>query len=50
MPLKKRNAQRNMILTPSTDRYGFFGDDRLKYQVQNLCYAYILHNAHLRHA
>ncbi|MGP8329543.1 MAG: hypothetical protein ACT6FF_04385, partial [Methanosarcinaceae archaeon] len=23
------------------------GDDRLKYQVQDLCYAYILHNAHL---
>jgi len=47
MPLKKRNAQRNLILTPSTDRYGLFGDNRLKYQVKNLCYAYILHTARL---
>jgi hypothetical protein len=47
MPLKKRNAQRNLISIPSTDRYGLFSDNRLKYQVQNLCYAYILHTARL---
>lgn len=43
MPLKKHNAQKGFVFIPSTDRYAIFGDNRLKYQVQNLCIAYILH-------
>jgi len=36
--------RRSLFFIPSTDRYAIFCDNRLKYQVKNLCYVYILHN------